>query len=80
MTKSKKIFVTEDFYAYFELYETTDPDDFKTWVSDMVNERYRKIDDSKHKLIGDCNTMDTDEATEMADEIIWCNDLVEIEE
>ena len=71
------VLVTADFYSEFELYETKDPEDLKSWVRDMVNERFRKIDDTKHKIIASHDTMETEEAIKKADITIWCNDLVE---
>jgi len=72
-----KILVTADFYSEFELYETSDPEDFKSWVRDMVNERPRDLDESKHQIIGFHETMETEEATKAADEIIYMTDLYE---
>ena len=72
-----KALITADFYSEYELYETSDPDDLTNWVRDMVNGRFRKIDDQKHKLITSHDEMDTDEAIKKADTIIYCNDLVE---
>lgn len=75
--KKEIALVTADFYSEFELYETSDPDDLKGWVSDMVNGRFRKLDDQKHKLIASYDDMETDDAIAKATVTIWCNELVE---
>lgn len=73
----KVILVTADFYSEFELYETTDPDDLKEWVRDMVNGRFRDLDERYHELSATHDTMETEEAIRVADEIIYMSDLDE---
>ena len=73
----KKILVTADFYTEFELYETTDADDLKSWVLDMVNGRTRDLDETKHRIIATHETMDTETATAEADDVIYMSDLDE---
>jgi hypothetical protein len=72
-----KVLVTADFYTEFELYETTDADDLKSWVRDMVNGRTRDLDETKHRIIASHETMDTETAIAEADPIIYMSDLDE---
>ena len=73
----KKILVTADFYSEFVLYETTDADDLKNWVRDMVNERFRPLDESKHQLIGSSDDLLSEDAINAADEVVYMGDLEE---
>ena len=73
----KKILVTADFYSEFMLYETSDADDLKNWVRDMVNERFRPLDESKHQLIGSSEEMLSEDAINAADEVVYMGDLEE---
>ena len=74
---AKAILVTADFYSEFELYETTDPDDLLEWVRDMVNGRFRDLDETKHKLVASHDTMTTEEAIRVANDTIYTSDLDE---
>lgn len=73
----KKILVTADFYSEFVLYETTDADDLKNWVRDMVNERFRPLDESRHQLIGSSDDLLSEDAINAADEVVYMGDLEE---
>lgn len=75
--ETKIILVTADFYSEYTVYKTTDAADLKNWVRDMVNERYRPLDESKHALLENHDTISTEEAIEMANEVIYMGDLEE---
>lgn len=72
-----KILLASDFYYEYELYETSDPEALKTWIRDMMNGRFSKMDEAKHKLLGTQDDMDADEAQAAADEIIYDGDMYE---
>lgn len=65
-----KILLASDFYYEYELYETNDPEALKSWMRDMMNGRFSKMDETKHKLLGSQDDLDLEEAQAAADEII----------
>lgn len=71
------ILVTTDFYSEFELYETTDPDDLKEYLTALYNGESVEIDETKHELIGSQDDIDTQDAINAADETIYCYELTE---
>ena len=77
MKETKIILVTADFYSEYTLYRTSDPEDFKSWVRDMVNERFRPLDESKHEIIGTDDDISSEAALKLADETIYMGDLEE---
>jgi len=67
------VMITTDFYADYELYRTEDPEDIKANMIDFI-EGTKEPDKSKHELIGSQDDFWTDEAIEMADEVIFIGD------
>lgn len=72
-----KIMIASDFYCEYEIYETSAPDDLRAWIKDMINGRFSKLDETKHKVIGSQDDMDTESAVSMADEILYDSDMYE---
>ena len=72
-----KILLTSDFFYEYDLYETSDPEALKAWIRDMMNGRFSKMDETKHKLIGTQDDLTADEAQAAADEIIYDGDMYE---
>lgn len=73
----RTILVTTDFFSEFELYETTDPDDLRDYLTRLYNGEDVELDETKHSLIGSCADTDEDEARAAADETIYTYELVE---
>lgn len=71
------ILVTTDFYSEFELYETTDPDDLKEYLTKLYSGEDVELDEAKHELIGSQDDIDTQDAINAADETIYTYELVE---
>lgn len=71
-----KVLITTDFYAEYELYETENINGLKNYVALMVlNTPDLELDENKYKLIGNQDTMTTEEAIEQADEIIYMDEI-----
>lgn len=69
------ILVTTDFYSEFELYETTDPDDLKEYLTALYNGESVELDETKHTLLGSHDDISADDARAAADEIIYNYEL-----
>lgn len=71
-----KALITTDFYAEYELYETENINGLKNYVALMVlNTPDLELDENKYKLIGNQDTMTTEEAIKQADEIIYMDEI-----
>ena len=72
-----KILIATDFYAEYELYETDKPEGLKNYISLMLLGSDIELDENKYKLIGNQDTIETQEAIEQADKIIYISDIAE---
>lgn len=71
-----KVLITSDFYSEYELYETENINGLKNYAALMVlNTPDLELDENKYKLIGNQDTMTTEEAIKQADEIIYIDEI-----
>lgn len=73
----RTILVTTDFFSEFELYETTDPDDLRDYLTRLYNGEDVELDETKHTLLGSQDDTETSEARAAADETIYTYELAE---
>ena len=73
-----KVLITSDFYSDFELYETEHLNGLKNWIAlSIVSDKPIDLDPKQYKLIGNQDTMDTQDAIDQADETLFTSDFME---
>lgn len=73
-----KILMASDFLADFELYETDNEIELIDCFKAMLNGSDVELNDKHHKLIGSSeDTLETDDALNQADKVVYISDLME---
>lgn len=70
-----KVLITSDFYSEYELYETNNVNGLKNYAALMVQNIDVDLDENQYKLLGYQDTLETQEAIEQADEIIYIDEI-----
>lgn len=76
MANTTTVLIAGDFYNEYELYETNNIDDLKSWFVECWNGNYKPLDTTKHALIGSQDDICTDDAIKQADITIYVADLI----
>ena len=72
------VLIASIFFIEFSLYETTDVEDLKKWFADGWHSGvYTPLDPTKHRLIGDQDSMTVEEVTSLADIVIGTEEMEE---
>ena len=70
-----KVLITSSFYSEYELYETNNVNGLKNYAALMVQNIDVDLDENQYKLLGYQDTLETREAIEQADEIIYIDEI-----
>ena len=70
-----KVLITSSFYSEYELYETNNVNGLKNYAALMVQNIDVDLDENQYKLLGYQDTLETQEAIEQADEIIYIDEI-----
>ena len=70
-----KVLITSSFYSEYELYETNNVNGLKNYAALMVQNIDVDLDENQYKLLGYRDTLETQEAIEQADEIIYIDEI-----
>ena len=68
------VMITSDYYNEYELYKTEDLSDIENSLKTYFETGVYEMDPGKHELIGSQDTIDTDDAIETADKILYIDD------
>ena len=71
-----KILIAADFFAEFELYETSDPAGLAAWIKQAATEAEPgPLDNKKYRLLASHDNMTTEEARALADHVLFTSDF-----
>ena len=71
-----KILIAADFFAEFELYETSDPAGLVDWIKKAATGTDPgRLDDKKNRLLGSHDNMTTETARSLADRVMFTSDF-----